>query len=65
LDQVRTEHGQNPLWQDFNQFRFGSGQIPGLDQKFLVQIGFWTESKPDLLEIVSGKIWVGLGFTSV
>jgi hypothetical protein len=42
-----------------------SGLIPGLDQKFLVQTGFWTESKPDLLEIISGEFSDGSGFTPV
>jgi hypothetical protein len=65
LDRVQTEPGRNPFRQDFNEFRFGSGQIPGLDRKFPVQTGFWTESKPNLVEILSGRILTSLGLAPV
>jgi hypothetical protein len=65
LDRVQTEPGRNSLWQDFNQFRFGSDQIPNLDRKFPVQIGFWTEFIPNLVEILSGRILTSLGLALV
>jgi hypothetical protein len=64
-DRVQTENGQNLLWQVLHHFRFESGLIPGLDQKFPVQTGFWTEFDPDQLEIVSGEFSVGSSFSPV
>jgi hypothetical protein len=65
LDRVQTESGQNPLWQDFNQFRFGSGQILGLDRKFPIQTGFWTEFKPNLVKFLSGGFLTTFGLSPV
>jgi hypothetical protein len=46
-------------------FQFNSRCNRKTDQKFPVQTGFWTEFKPNLVEILSGRFLTSLGLAPV